>query len=398
MPRPKKAKYLKQVYIGSVDGRRKYKKVTANTKKELEVKADKVRAKYKREKGAYRPTDPFKVFAESYLDTHDTGNDTSYEIGVRGRVNYWIEQVGDYPVTDIVCSMLQEPLNKLARENPKTKRPTSRKTIRDYIGNAIQIFDIAVKDRVIDYNPARDLEVPKVARKKEKRRALTDEEQQWVLDTPHRAQLVAMIMMYGGPRRGEVVPLRAMDIDLEGNAIHISRSVQFIKNEPVIKPSNDPTKTDSGVRVAGIPDILVEYLRPILANKFPLDLVVPGEDGKMMTESAWRAMWDSYLAELNFKYGSNIDLRGNIAKSKFNPNGLEFTIPHFTSHWLRHTYATILYHSDVGLLEAAEMMGHSDTKMITEVYTHLDKESKKRSMKKVNDYLGNKKICIPHAC
>ena len=36
---------------------------------------------------------------------------------------------------------------------------------------------------------------------------LTEEEQRWIREMPHRAQAAAMIMLYAGLRRGELVPL-----------------------------------------------------------------------------------------------------------------------------------------------------------------------------------------------
>ena len=49
----------------------------------------------------------------------------------------------------------------------------------------------------------------------EKRRALTIDEQNMIINTPHDAQLPAMIMMFAGLRRGEVIPLEWSDIDLK---------------------------------------------------------------------------------------------------------------------------------------------------------------------------------------
>lgn len=54
-----------------------------------------------------------------------------------------------------------------------------------------------------------------------------------------------------------------------------------------------------------------------------------------------------------------------------------------TSYTFRHNYATMLYYSGISLKQAAKYMGHSDTKMIMEVYAHLD-ESKENSVSKIN--------------
>ncbi len=45
-----------------------------------------------------------------------------------------------------------------------------------------------------------------------------------------------------------------------------------------------------------------------------------------------------------------------------------------TAHIFRHNYCTMLYYSGISQKKAVELMGHSDLKMIIEVYAHLDEE------------------------
>ena len=45
-----------------------------------------------------------------------------------------------------------------------------------------------------------------------------------------------------------------------------------------------------------------------------------------------------------------------------------------TAHIFRHNYCTMLYYSGISQKKAVELMGHSDIKMIMEVYAHLDEE------------------------
>ena len=45
-----------------------------------------------------------------------------------------------------------------------------------------------------------------------------------------------------------------------------------------------------------------------------------------------------------------------------------------TAHIFRHNYCTMLYYSGISQKKAVELMGHSDIKMIMEVYAHLDEK------------------------
>lgn len=54
-----------------------------------------------------------------------------------------------------------------------------------------------------------------------------------------------------------------------------------------------------------------------------------------------------------------------------------------TAHIFRHNYATMLYYSGISIKMAASLMGHANTKMIMEVYSHLD-EKKEQTKEKVD--------------
>ncbi len=105
-------------------------------------------------------------------------------------------------------------------------------------------------------------------------------------------------------------------------------------------------------------------------------------------------MWKSYLTDLNVKYG----FRGKVNKlaaHKKDKDGktqgkLPLLIPNITPHWLRHTFATLLYLAGVDVLTARDQLGHADIKTTLSIYTHLDKIYKRKSMNRLDDYLDPK--------
>lgn len=74
-----------------------------------------------------------------------------------------------------------------------------------------QICQYAIVNRVMDFNPVQGIELPPEYihdEDKEPRRALTEEEQKWIIaPTNHRAHTAAMIMLFAGLRRGELLAL-----------------------------------------------------------------------------------------------------------------------------------------------------------------------------------------------
>ena len=183
-------------------------------------------------------------------------------------------------------------------------------------------------------------------------------------------------MMYSGLRRGELIPLTWNDIDLKNKTIRVNKTVDLKGKKPKVKKE---AKSSAGLRTVRIPQRLVSYLKNQKQDKI---LVCPAASGKMMTAAAWRALWKSYVKELNLKYGKV----KKATKSKF-AHSMPMTIPPITAHWLRHTFATLLYLSGVDVITAKEQLGHADVKTTLNIYTHLDKQFKEKNIEKLDDYL-----------
>lgn len=271
----------------------------------------------------------------------------------------------------------------------------SKDTITKVKGVANQIMQLALDNRVIDFNPIQSVKIPKGA-PQETRRSLTDEEQKWInAPSDNRGHRAAMIMMYAGLRRGELIPLLWSDIDLEARTIDINKSVEIIHSQNIVK---DSTKTEAGIRKVYISNYLAEYLSTLEHDS---DYVCPSAKGKMMSVVAFKRMWDSYLAELNFNFGDfskvvvpskddpSVMVAYKKSKSRFAPGEIPKVIPRITPHWLRHTFITMMYMAGVDALTAKEQAGHADISTTLSIYTHLDKQFKRKQVSKLDDYLNN---------
>ena len=191
---------------------------------------------------------------------------------------------------------------------------------------------------------------------------LATSEQKTILAVEHRGKLPAMIMMYAGLRRGELLALTWDDIDLVNRTITVNKTAEIITNQIRIK---DGAKTKNSVRVVNIPFALAEYLK-ICKEKAKSNIVCCSAKGAYMSLTSWRRLWQSYI----------------FALQEVNPR-----IPDFTAHWLRHTYATILYHAGVDVLTAKELLGHSKIQTTLDIYTHLDSQFKNKNIDKLNSFL-----------
>lgn len=366
-----------QIYLGRDENdKRKYKTVYGKTQKEADAKAEELRLSLKKGYDITSEKDTFEEWARKWLsiksDEISNGQLTAYKCSI----NHLNRYIGDKPISKIKYLDIQTCITDLANQNPNTKKPSSKATLKMIKIAASQVFDLAINNQVISFNPTTKIKIPNSA-PETKRRALTKEEQQWIIDTDHRARRAAMIMMYAGLRRGELIPLFWSDIDFNLKTITVNKAVEIINGVYVLK---DQTKTKAGMRIISIPAILIDFLK-----KEPKESIYVCVNAKneLHTESSWTSMWDSYLSDLNLKYGSFV----KRPTSKFDPKGIPFVIPKITPHWLRHTYATMLYFAGIDILTAKEQLGHSNIQTTMQIYTHLDKWHKQKSMSKLDTYL-----------
>lgn len=289
------------------------------------------------------------------------------------RTSYFCEKVGDLPLKSINQQLLQPYINELYTANPSTKRQSSKRTIQRYISALSSVFEYAIENRAFEFNPCKYLKIPKKATTS-KRRALSPAERIRVEEYEHRAQPAAMLMMYSGLRRGEATALLWSDIDFVNKTITVNKSYDF-KNNELKEP-----KTEAGTRIVTVPDKLIKYLDTLERKSI---YVLTSAQGKMMTNASWQKLWESYILDLNLAYGTSI-----VKRDKNDPRGQVITIEPFSPHCLRHTFCTIMYEAGIDVLTAQEQMGHSDVKTTLAIYTHLDKQHKKKNISKLNEYLS----------
>lgn len=245
-----------------------------------------------------------------------------------------------------------------------------------------RIFLDAMRNRLIDFNPTDGVRWDYAF--KGSHRALEGWEKALIVQNHqiHRAGLWALIMLFAGLRRGEALALQWSDIDIPNSVIHVTKAVHFDSNSAVVST----TKTEAGVR--DVP-LLPQLKAALSAYKGRTGAVCLDAFGNpVSTESAFRRGWESYLNAMENILNGELPFRPGRRSDLDDPNRKRFSV---RTHDLRHTFCTMLYNAGVGLKEAQYIMGHADSSMTMEVYTHLD-EIKKQSaaaiLTKYNDALS----------
>ena len=330
----------------------------------------------------------FEEVANFWLDHDCYGDNYSYRTEKKNAVSHLIQFFGGAECEKIKC-MDVENFIKYETEhlNPNTGKPYSKKLITDHINIGNRIFEFALDNEIINCrNPfqRKRRRIPKNAPKKE-RKPINEEQKDLILRVYHRTQIAALIMLYCGLRRGEIIPLEWTDIDFINKQIAVTKSVERINGNTLALKAHTKNGKD---RYVSIPDNLIPFLK---LEKYNSEgkLIYPQKCGKLHTESSWKKTWNSYQTQLNYQYYCDTMKKMGRTPKAFNaPSGIPELMDRFTAHQLRHTYCTMLYLAGVDILTASKLMGHSDVKITLEIYTHLDEKYKRLNIDKFNKFIA----------
>ena len=260
----------------------------------------------------------------------------------------------------------------------------------DSIHNVLhQMFDLAIDDCYIRSNPTENVlkELKRVhGFKKDKRRALSKEEQDLFLDYLKNSKIYShwyplfAVLIGTGLRIGELTGLRWCDVDLEKGIIDVNHTLVYYahRDEGGLARNyytiNTP-KTQNSCRQVPIMDFVKEafLMEKEYQEKHHLEC---------------KAVIDGYtdFVFLN-KYGNvrlNSILNRTIKKIIVKCNDEQFLkdehpkvlLPNFCCHSLRHTFTTRMCEAGVNVKVMQDVLGHTDITTTLNIYTDVTKNLK----------------------
>lgn len=353
--------------MGTVDGKKVRKTVRAQTQRELDKKVRELKNNFEKGKDLHTNA-TFGYWADSwYYDLKEpSGLAPATLTQIRSALKVLNAAFADVAFKDISFSTFQRFVNTYSKTPlERTGSLPSKRTIKNVVNTFNAVAEYAAESDIPAAVPFKKVAINRNAPAK-KRRALTEKEIDHIRETEHPAQIAAMIMIFAGLRRGELVPLRWSDIDLDREIINLKHFV-LVENSQFYE--KDEGKTISARRVIPLPPVLVDYLKEYRGSgKANSMLVCPKEDGNMHSPSSFRRMWARYLKVLNYRYGfaEPHDVSETVGKPD-----LPMMIEPFTPHYCRHTYATLLFLQEVPVAKSMQLLGHSTIEMTIDIYTDL---------------------------
>ena len=266
-------------------------------------------------------------------------------------------RLGEIRIRDITPKDVQ----RVQQELIKKKKYTTR-TINDSMKHLSHVFNAAVRDETVGRNPCMCIEhlrrTEKPARET-KHRALTKEETETFFQAAAGSPYLNYykMMIQTGLRIGELCALSAADIDLKEGCIHVTKTIT--RDEVGGYMVGDSAKTYAGTR--DIP--LTDTVKKIIADQKKQKRSLPFS----------KLLFCSLEGKIQREYTVNREIRKICKAAGIDP---------FTCHAFRATFATRFIEQrpqDYKIL--SEILGHADTKITLNLYTHVMKESKEEAMK-----------------
>lgn len=181
----------------------------------------------------------------------------------------------------------------------------------------------------------------------------------------------AIVSLFCGLRRGEILALRWRHVDLDRKLIEVREALEQTKARGVVVKA---PKSRAGRRDVTMPDIVVEALRDHRKQQLELrmrlglgklsddDLLFSNIEGQPLSPRRFSDAWAEVAASIG--------------------------MADVTFHALRHTHASQLIDAGVDVVTIGKRLGHSKPTVTLQVYAHLYQTKDDKAATAINEALG----------
>lgn len=180
---------------------------------------------------------------------------------------------------------------------------------------------------------------------------------QKIMDKPTTAGIGILLTLNTGLRLGELCALQYKDIDLRNGVLHVSKTVQRIRNgDRTCLMCCRPKAIVLG-RTIPLPGDMAALLKKIIQSH-------PNRENYLLT-------------------GKNVPMEPRTMQYQYRTLLKAAGIPYRNFHVLRHTYASRCVERGVDVKSLSEMLGHADVRTTLQVYVHSSLEHKMRVIQSI---------------
>lgn len=280
--------------------------------------------------------------------------------------------LGDMDIADVRTRHLQEFADGLI------KKELSTRTVRDIVGRVKNIIQyVQWKYEIPCYKftvvfPKKSSSVANFDYEK----VFTPEEQKSILleiiNNPKHINMCISLLFFCGCRIGELCALKWSDFNADNNSIMITKTLEriYIETETGHKTTiiEQTAKTASSRREVPVPEAAASWLRAKKQTNLPYWYIL-SEGPKPIEPRTLREHYKVLIADAGVRY--------------------------LSPHKMRHSYATNLICSGADIKTVSALLGHADTSVTLQIYTHIDIEQKRKAVQNFFGKQSRKKRQAP---
>ena len=257
-------------------------------------------------------------------------------------------------------------------------KPLAHKTIIKHYIVLHALFENAVENEILQVSPMQHMKRPKPRKDEFEKESIvySESEIQNIIEClnqePLKWKALIMFAIDSGCRRGEIIGLKWEEVDFKTGKVNICRNAQYTSGKGIY--ISTPKNGKSRIIYLNPPvlKVLAEWKRNQALLHFAQGLPNNGfcftqDNGEMMNPQAPT----SYLTRFGKKYN----------------------LPGIHPHALRHTMATISIVNGADIVSISKKLGHSNTSITLDVYSHANEEAQQRA----NDVLAEAIYIKKHA-
>ena len=307
-----------------------------------------------------------KIFLSKYCDNIGLVTKDGYEKSLK-RI---LPIIGKKRLNDITPLMLDNMYQQL--KVGKNKQQLGYHSMYNYYKLINVMFNQAIKWELLDRNP--NLKANKPKREKKERNYYDLEQVDTLLSYLEyeniKYRTLITLALDSGARRSEICALRWSDINFDTQMMKIDKSLKVIRG--VVDEAT--TKTENSKR-------------EIMLSKSTINLLKEYKEWQdnyiKWIGKRWQGTDRIFTSkEGNYMHPSTCDHIMRKIVRKYNLAPICF-------HELRHTSASILINKGINPKAVSQRLGHADTSITMEIYTHTFDTSKKDSALAFDDILKN---------
>lgn len=319
----------------------------------------------------------FEDVYREWLNPYSNGvKESTLATTIRIIEGHVLPALGKYYIDGINMLECQKAVNRWAKEAPRT--------YKKYVRYANKVFKYAMHLELIDSSPMDKVIRPRTVPKQKVYKFYDRVELKQYLRTTRQykeeAYVFFYVLAYTGLRRGEALALQWQDIDFNDKTLSVKRTIsKGLGNRLVLQTP----KTVNSVRTITLTDGTIKVLKEWQVQQQKELPVININQGKVNPDRfVFNGMFNNYPANVPLSITTVSRWNDLIAKRA----GLK----HIRLHDFRHTHASLLFDSGASMQDVKDRLGHSSIKTTMDIYTHLPKERKLKTMSKFSEYMENK--------